>query len=390
MEYAKRMSRCGTETAFEVLARAQALERQGKEVVHLQIGEPDFDTPRHIRQAAAQALEEGWTHYAPSPGLMDLRQAVAEYVARTRGISVAPEEVVITPGGKPIIFFALLALLNEGDEAMYPNPGYPIYESVIELLGARAVPIPLREEKEFAFDADEFERLVTPRTRLVILNSPQNPTGGVLDRKTLDRVAEVARRHDFYILSDEIYSRIVYEGEPLSLASYPGLRERVIVLDGFSKTYAMTGWRLGYGVMEPTLARHVARLQTNCTSCTNSFVQRAGLAALRGPQDDVDRMVAEFRRRRDRIVAGLNQLPGVSCRMPHGAFYVFPNIKKTGMKSQELADALLNEAGVAALSGTAFGAYGEGYLRFSYANSLPNIERALQKMGEFLSARVRA
>jgi aspartate aminotransferase len=389
MEYAKRMSRCGTETAFEVLARAQALERQGKEVVHLQIGEPDFDTPRHIRQAAAQALEEGWTHYAPSPGLMELRQAIAEYVARTRGISVAPEEVVVTPGGKPIIFFALLALLNEGDEALYPNPGYPIYESVIELLGAKAVPIPLREEKDFAFDPDEFERLVTPRTRLVILNSPQNPTGGVLDKKTLDRVAEVARRHDFYVLSDEIYSRIVYQGEPLSLASYPGLRERVIVLDGFSKTYAMTGWRLGYGVMEPTLAKHVARLQTNCTSCTNSFVQRAGMAALRGPQDDVDQMVAEFRRRRDRIVAGLNQLPGVSCRMPHGAFYVFPNIRKTGMKSQELADALLNEAGVAALSGTAFGAYGEGYLRFSYANSLPNIERALQKMGEFLGARVR-
>ena len=387
MKYATRMSRCGTETAFEVLVRAQALERQGKEVVHLQIGEPDFDTPRHIRQAAATALDEGWTHYSPSPGLMEFRQVIAEHVSKTRGIAVAPEEVVVTPGGKPIMFFTMMALLDEGDEAIYPNPGVPIYESVIELLGARAVPLPLREERDFAFDVDEFERLVTPRTKLVIVNSPQNPTGGVLDKQTLDRVAEIARKQDFYILSDEIYSRIIYEGEPLSLSSYPGLKERVVILDGFSKTYAMTGWRLGYGVMEPTLAKHVARLQTNSNSCTNSFVQRAGIAALRGPQDGVDEMVAEFRRRRDAVVAGLNKLPGVSCRMPKGAFYVFPNITKTGMKSQELADSLLNEAGVATLSGTAFGAYGEGYLRLSYANSLPNLEKALQKMHEFLTKR---
>jgi aspartate/methionine/tyrosine aminotransferase len=387
MKYATRMSRCGTETAFEVLVRAQALERQGKEVVHLQIGEPDFDTPRHIRQAAATALDEGWTHYSPSPGLMEFRQVIAEHVSKTRGIAVAPEEVVVTPGGKPIMFFTMMALLDEGDEAIYPNPGFPIYESVIELLGARAVPLPLREERDFAFDVDEFERLVTPRTKLVIVNSPQNPTGGVLDKQTLDRFAEIARKHDFYILSDEIYSRIIYEGEPLSLSSYPGLKERVVILDGFSKTYAMTGWRLGYGVMEPTLAKHVARLQTNSNSCTNSFVQRAGIAALRGPQDGVDEMVAEFRRRRDAVVAGLNKLPGVSCRMPKGAFYVFPNITKTGMKSQELADSLLNEAGVATLSGTAFGAYGEGYLRLSYANSLPNLEKALQKMHEFFTKR---
>jgi len=387
MKYATRMSRCGTETAFEVLVRAQALERQGKEVVHLQIGEPDFDTPRHIRQAAATALDEGWTHYSPSPGLMEFRQVIAEHVSKTRGIAVAPEEVVVTPGGKPIMFFTMMALLDEGDEAIYPNPGFPIYESVIELLGARAVPLPLREERDFAFDVDEFERLVTPRTKLVIVNSPQNPTGGVLDKQTLDRVAEIARKQDFYILSDEIYSRIIYEGEPLSLSSYPGLKERVVILDGFSKTYAMTGWRLGYGVMEPTLAKHVARLQTTSNSCTNSFVQRAGIAALRGPQDGVDEMVAEFRRRRDAVVAGLNKLPGVSCRMPKGAFYVFPNITKTGMKSQELADSLLNEAGVATLSGTAFGAYGEGYLRLSYANSLPNLEKALQKMHEFLTKR---
>ena len=387
MKYATRMSRCGTETAFEVLVRAQALERQGKEVVHLQIGEPDFDTPRHIRQAAATALDEGWTHYSPSPGLMEFRQVIAEHVSKTRGIAVAPEEVVVTPGGKPIMFFTMMALLDEGDEAIYPNPGFPIYESVIELLGARAVPLPLREERDFAFDVDEFERLVTPRTKLVIVNSPQNPTGGVLDKQTLDRVAEIARKQDFYILSDEIYSRIIYEGEPLSLSSYPGLKERVVILDGFSKTYAMTGWRLGYGVMEPTLAKHVARLQTNSNSCTNSFVQRAGIVALRGPQDGVDEMVAEFRRRRDAVVAGLNKLPGVSCRMPKGAFYVFPNITKTGMKSQELADSLLNEAGVATLSGTAFGAYGEGYLRLSYANSLPNLEKALQKMHEFFTKR---
>jgi aspartate aminotransferase len=390
MNYATRMSRCGTETAFEVLLRAQALEREGKEVVHLQIGEPDFDTPRHIRQAAAQALEEGWTHYSPTPGLMDLREAVAEYVAKTRRVPVTPQEVVVTPGGKPIMFFTMLALLDEGDEAIYPNPGFPIYESVIDLLGAKPVPLPLHEERDFAFDADELERLVTPRTKLVIINSPQNPTGGVLDKTTLDRVAEVARRHDFYILADEIYSRIIYEGEPLSLMSYPGLKERVVLLDGFSKTYAMTGWRLGYGVMEPTLAKHVARLQTNSNSCTNSFVQRAGIAALRGPQDDVDKMVAEFRRRRDVIVAGLNRLPGVSCRMPRGAFYAFPNITKTGMRSQELADALLIEAGVATLSGTAFGAYGEGYIRLSYANSLPNIEKALRKMQAFLAKRVSA
>ena len=390
MRYATRMSRCGTETAFEVLARAQALERQGKEVVHLQIGEPDFDTPRHIRQAAAKALEEGWTHYGPSPGLMELREAIAEYVARTRGTRVTPDEVVVTPGGKPIMFFAMMALLDEGDEVIYPNPGFPIYESVIELLGARAVPLPLREERDFAFDVDELERLVTSRTKLLIVNSPQNPTGGVLDKATLDRVAEIARRHDFYILSDEIYSRIIYEGEPLSLSNYPGLEGRVILLDGFSKTYAMTGWRLGYGVMEPVLAKHVARLQTNSNSCTNSFVQRAGVAALRGPQGEVDAMVAEFRRRRDAIVAGLNRLPGVTCRLPKGAFYVFPNITRTGMRSQELADALLAEAGVATLSGTAFGAHGEGYLRLSYANSLPNIEKALQKMGDFLAVHARS
>jgi aspartate aminotransferase len=389
MDYATRMSRLGTETAFEVLARAQALERKGRPVVHLEIGEPDFDTPRHIRLAAAKALEEGWTHYGPSAGLPNLRQAVAEEVSRTRGIPVDPDEVVITPGGKPILFFSMLALLDEGDEAVYPNPGFPIYESVIRFLGARPVPLRLREENEWAFDPDELDAALTSRTKLLILNSPHNPTGGVLDRKSLDRVAEAAKRHDFYILSDEIYSRILFEGEARSIASYPGLKDRTIVLDGFSKTFAMTGWRLGYGVMEPALARHVARLMTNCNSCTASFVQQAGVAALRGPQDEIEAMVHEFRRRRDLLIAGLNELPGVSCRLPKGAFYAFPNVSGTGMKSQALADALLDEAGVAVLSGTAFGANGEGYLRLSCANSLENLEKALEKMHDYLAARVR-
>jgi len=390
MDYATRMSRLGTETAFEVLARAQALERQGRDVVHLEIGEPDFDTPRHIRDAAVRALDEGWTHYGPSAGLAELRETIAEDVSRTRGIAAQADHVVVTPGGKPILFFSLMALLDEGDEAVYPNPGFPIYESVIRFLGAKPVPLRLREENGWAFDPDELDRLLTPRTKVLILNSPHNPTGGVLSRAMLDRVAEAARRHDFYILSDEIYSRLVFEGEARSPASYPGLQERTIVLDGFSKTYAMTGWRLGYGVMETGLAKHVARLMTNCNSCTTSFVQRAGIAALRGPQDEVERMVAEFKRRRARLVGGLNELPGVSCRMPGGAFYAFPNITGTGMTSQAMADGLLDEAGVAVLSGTSFGAFGEGYVRISSANSFANLEKALERMHDFLSARVRA
>jgi len=388
MTFAKRMSRLGTETAFEVLARAQALERQGKEVVHLEIGEPDFDTPPHIRKAAIDALEAGWTHYGPSAGLMDAREAVAEDVARWRRIPVSPQQVVITPGGKPILFFTLMALLDEGDEAIYPNPGFPIYESVIRFLGAKAVPIPLREKNDWGIDLGELESLITPRTKLLILNSPHNPTGGVLDPSVVDEIAELAARRKLYVLSDEIYSRILFDAPHRTPAAHAGIRDRVIILDGFSKTYAMTGWRLGYGVMHPDLAQHVARLMTNCNSCTNSFVQKAGIAALRGPQDAVDRMVAEFRRRRDRLVAGLNELPGISCTVPRGAFYAFPNVTGTGLSSQALADALLSEAGVACLSGTAFGAHGEGYLRLSCANSLPNLEKALARMGEYLSARV--
>jgi aspartate/methionine/tyrosine aminotransferase len=384
------MSRLGTETAFEVLARAQALERKGRDVVHLEIGEPDFDTPKHIRDAAVQALNDGWTHYGPSAGLAEMREAVAQAVSRSRGIPVSAEEVVVTPGGKPILFFTLLALLDEGDEAIYPNPGFPIYESVIRFAGAKPVPLRLREESNWAFDPDELDRLITPRTKVLVLNSPHNPTGGVLSSAALDRVAAAARKHSFSILSDEIYSRLVYDGEARSIASYPGLKDRTIILDGFSKTYAMTGWRLGYGVMETPLAKHVARLMTNCNSCTATFVQRAGIAALQGSQAPVEAMVEEFRVRRDRLVAGLNELPGVSCRMPGGAFYAFPNITGTGMTSQQMADGLLDEAGVAVLSGTAFGSFGEGYLRLSCANSLAKLETALERMHEFLTVRVRA
>jgi len=390
MDFATRMSRLGTETAFEVLARAQALERKGRDVVHLEIGEPDFDTPKHIRDAAVQALNDGWTHYGPSAGLAEMREAVAQDVARTRGIPVSADEVVVTPGGKPILFFTLLALLDEGDEAIYPNPGFPIYESVIRFAGAKPVPLRLREESNWAFDPDELDRLITPRTKVLVLNSPHNPTGGVLSVAALDRVAAAARKHSFSILSDEIYSRLVYDGEARSIASYPGLKDRTIILDGFSKTYAMTGWRLGYGVMETALAKHVARLMTNCNSCTATFVQRAGIAALQGSQAPVEAMVEEFRVRRDRLVAGLNGLPGVSCRMPGGAFYAFPNITGTGMTSQQMADGLLDEAGVAVLSGTAFGSFGEGYLRLSCANSLAKLETALERMHEFLTVRVRA
>ncbi len=386
MNFAARMARLGTETAFEVLARAQALEAQGRSVVHLEIGEPDFDTPVHIRRAAQEAMEAGWTHYGPSAGLRDFREAIAADVARTRGIPVDADQVVVTPGGKPILFFSMLALLDEGDEAIYPNPGFPIYESVIEFLGAKAVPIRLREDRNWAFDLDELASLITPRTKLLILNSPHNPTGGMLDRTTLEGIAALALKHDFWILSDEIYSRVTYGRAHESITGVPALRERTIILDGFSKTYAMTGWRLGYGVMEKKLATHVARLMTNCNSCTNTFVQKAGKVAITGPQDSVTAMVEEFHRRRDRLVAGLNALPGVTCTMPQGAFYVFPNITGTGMKSADLAKALLEEAGVATLSGTAFGAYGEGYLRLSYANSLPNLELAVERMGGWLAA----
>ncbi len=389
MDFATRMSRLGTETAFEVLARAQALEAQGKSVVHLEIGEPDFDTPEHIRRAAADALETGWTHYGPSAGQRDLREAIAAYIEKTRGIYVEPEQVVVTPGGKPILFYTMLTLLQEGDEAIYPNPGFPIYESMIDFVGAKAVPLRLREERNWSFDVEELASLITPRTKLLVLNSPHNPTGGTLDHATLRAIAGLAEKHPFTILSDEIYSRMQYGGTHESIATFPGLQERTILLDGFSKTYAMTGWRLGYGVMAKPLAVHMARLMTNSNSCTNSFVQKAGVAALNGPQGPAEDMIAEFHRRRDHIVAGLNALPGVTCTMPGGAFYAFPNITGTGMTSADLARAMLDEAGVAVLSGTAFGKYGEGYLRLSYANSIANLDKALERMGPYLEEKLK-
>jgi len=384
LRLAEAMSRLGTETAFEVLVRAQQLERAGREIVHLEIGEPDFPTAPHIIEAAARALREGWTHYGPSAGLPQLREAVAEEVARRRGIPVDPSQVVVTPGGKPIMFFAILALVDRGDEVVYPNPGYPIYESMINFVGGRAVPYGFREDHDFDADVGEIIDKISDRTRLLILNSPQNPTGGVIPRDALAELARAVADRDFFILSDEIYSRLIYEGAHTSIAQFPGFADRAIILDGFSKTYAMTGWRLGYGVMPPDLARQVTQLQTNATSCTASFTQVAGIAALRGDQSGVDAMREEFRRRRSVIVEGLNRIPGFRCRQPHGAFYVFPNITGTGRDSRTLANALLNEAGVACLSGTAFGAGGEGYLRFSFANSVENIQKALAWMGEWV------
>ena len=383
MKLAPRMARLGTESAFEVLARARALERQGRDIIHLEIGEPDFDTPKHIKDAAKQALDAGATHYGPSAGLPEVREAIATHVGETRGVPVAPEEVVVTPGGKPIMFFTIMALAGQGDEVVYPNPGFPIYESVINFVGARAVAVPLREDTGFSFDLDLFERSVTDRTRLIIINSPGNPTGGVLDARALERVAAIAVARDIPVLSDEIYRYFLYEGDFVSISGFPGMHERTIILDGFSKTYAMTGWRLGYGVMPTALAEHVTRLMVNSNSCTASFVQLAGIAALQGDQTPVGEMVAEFKRRRDLIVAGLNTLPGVKCIVPRGAFYVFPNITGTGRRSAEIAERLLDEAGVAVLAGTAFGEHGEGYLRLSYASSEANLRRALERMHDF-------
>jgi aspartate/methionine/tyrosine aminotransferase len=383
LQLARRMSRLGTETAFEVLNKARALERQGKSIIHLEIGEPDFDTPANVIEAGVDALHKGWTHYGPSAGLPELRQTIADYVSRTRSVKVSPEQVVVVPGGKPIIFFTILALIDEGDEVIYPNPGFPIYESMIHYVGGKAVPIHLREERDFSLDVDELAALITDRTKLIILNSPQNPTGGVMQRKDVEQVAQIIGDRNILVLSDEIYSRLLFEGDHFSIMSVPGMQERTILLDGFSKTYAMTGWRMGYGVMRPDLAAHITRLATNSTSCTASFTQIAGIEALRGDQSSVDKMCAEFKRRRDVFVAGLNKIKGFSCRLPKGAFYVFPNITKTGWKSKPLADALLEQAGIAALSGTAFGDFGEGYLRFSVANSLENLQQALDRLDQW-------
>jgi aspartate/methionine/tyrosine aminotransferase len=382
----RRMARLGTETAFEVLSKAKALERTGRSIVHLEIGEPDFSTPPHIVEAAVDALRGGWTHYGPSAGLRELREAIANYVSHTRGVQVDPDEVVVVPGGKPIMFYVMLALIDEGDEVIYPNPGFPIYESMIRYAGGTPVPIPLREERDFAMDVDEMAHLITPSTRLIILNSPQNPTGGVLARGDIERAAAAIGDRNILVLADEIYSRLQFEGKPFSIMSVPGMQERTILLDGFSKTYAMTGWRIGYGVMRADLAAQITRLMTNSNSCTASFTQRAALAALSGDQSAVDTMRLEFEQRSRAFVAGLNRIRGFSARMPKGAFYVFANITCTGWASKKLADALLEEAGVAALSGTAFGSYGEGYLRFSVANSMENLMEALKRIDAWVGA----
>jgi aspartate aminotransferase len=380
LRLADRMSRLGTESAFEVLVRARELEARGKEIIHLEIGEPDFATPPNIIEAAARALREGWTHYGPSAGLPELREAVAGETAQRLGITVDPAEVVVTPGGKPIMFFTILALVERDDEVLYPDPGFPIYESLIRFVGAKAVPYGLREDRDFDVDVGEVLEKITGRTRLIILNSPHNPTGGVMSHAEVARLAQALAGREIFVLSDEIYSRLIYEGEHASLAQFPAMREQTIILNGFSKTYAMTGWRMGYGVMRADLARQITLLMVNSNSCTASFSQVAAVEALRGPQDAVDHMREEFRRRRAVIVEGLNRIPGFRCRQPHGAFYAFPNIKQTGKPARALADALLNEAGVACLAGTAFGEWGEGYLRFSFANSIENLQKALGRI----------
>ncbi len=385
--FAKAMDRLGTETAFEVLARARELEAQGRNVVHLEIGEPDFDTPANIVDAAKRALDQGYTHYGPSAGLPAFRETIARYVAADRGIPVDPANVVVTPGAKPIMFYMMMAVLDPGDEAMYPNPGFPIYESLINYLGAKPVPLALRQENEFRLDLDEVRDRITPRTKLLVINSPHNPTGGALPASDIAALAAILREHpDVWVLSDEIYSKLPYEDEHVSITRESGMRERTVLLDGFSKTYAMTGWRLGYGVMPVELAKKVAQLATNCNSCTASFVQMAGIEALTGSQDAAHRMRDEFRVRRDHLVAGLNRIEGIHCLLPRGAFYVFPDVRELGGPSREIARQLLDDFGVACLSGTAFGAFGEGHLRFSYANSIENLDLALERIQSFVSS----
>lgn len=387
MNLAACMNRIGTETAFEVLLRARELEAKGRSVIHLEIGEPDFATPRHVIEAAKDALDAGWTHYGPTQGYPELREAIAEHVASTRGVPVEASQVCVVPGGKPIIFYSILALIEPGDEVVYPDPGFPIYESMIRFAGGIPVPMPLLEDRGFCFDLNLFREKLRSKTKMVILNSPQNPTGGVIPEGDLREIAALVAERDVVVLSDEIYSRIYYGKPPVSIARFPGMFDKTIILDGFSKTYAMTGWRIGYGVMPNWLVDPVNRLMVNSNSCTASFTQRAALAALKGPQDDVIAMVAEFRRRRDAVCAGLNSIPGIRCQIPEGAFYAFPNIKATGMKSKEIADRLLTEAGVATLSGSSFGTYGEGYLRLSYANSFENLLEAVERIRRFIESR---
>ncbi len=385
MQLAKRIGRMRGEGAFEVLVRARELEARGRDVIHMEIGEPDFPTPPHILEAGRKALADGYTKYGPTQGDPELRQVIAEHVAATRGIRVDESQVVVTPGAKPILFYSMLALLEPGDEVLYPNPGFPIYESVIGACGAKPVALPLLEERGFSIDLDRFRDLLTDRTRLIILNSPQNPTGGTIPPADLRVIADLVAERDLLVLSDEIYNLIAFDERPTSIASLDGMGHKTIVLDGFSKAYSMTGWRIGYGVFPQWMVEAVCLLQVNSASHTASFTQRAAIEALRGPQDSVQAMVAEFRRRRDAIVAGLTGVPGFRCAVPGGAFYAFPNIEGTGTDSSELAERILREAGVACLAGNSFGAYGEGYLRFSYATALDRIEIAIERIRAMLS-----
>jgi aspartate/methionine/tyrosine aminotransferase len=384
MSLARRALIPETPSILEILARARSLEAQGRQIIHLEIGEPDFETPPHIREAAVRALGAGYTHYGPSAGLPEVRRAIADYLSADRGVPIEPAQVVVTPGAKPALFFTLCALVDPGDEVIYPNPGFPAYKETIDVLGGVGVPMRLEEDRGFSVDLDRFASLVSPRTKVCVLNSPQNPTGGMLSRDVLEGIAALSRKHGFYVLTDEIYSRMVYDGAFVSYYALPGVTERTILVDGFSKTYAMTGWRLGYAVLPRGLAPAVTRLFSNANSCTCSFVQMAGIEALKGPQDCVRDMVSEFEARRDLLVDGLNRIPGFRCHKPAGAFYVFPNITGTGMGSTELQSFLMEKAGVAVVAGPSFGEYGEGFIRLSYANSRDNIRRALTAMASAL------
>lgn len=384
-QLASRQALLGTETAFETLAKAKELERQGKSIIHLEIGEPDFDTPEHIRDAAKQALDDGFTHYGASAGQMELREAIARHQTKRQGYEVSADSVIVTPGGKPVMFFTIMALIEQGVEAIYPNPGFPIYESMIEYMGGTAVPLQLNEETGYNADIDNLRSLITPRTKLLIVNSPNNPCGSVIPESDLEKIAAMAVENDLIVLSDEIYKDMYYGGQKhVSITKFPGMRERTVILDGFSKSYAMTGWRLGYGVFPDFLVEPITRLMTNSVSCTSVFSQMAAIAALEGPQDSVAAMMEEFTKRRDLVVEGLNSLPGITCPTPRGAFYAFPNIRGTGMSSQEFADKALYEAGVALLAGTAFGEFGDGYIRISFANSQENLREAIERLRKIL------
>lgn len=381
---ANRQTRLGTETAFETLAKARKLEAQGKHIIHLEIGEPDFDTPEHIRNAAKDALDNGFTHYGPSAGQMELRTAIAKHQSERQGYEISPERVIVTPGGKPVMFFTMMALIESGDEAIYPNPGFPIYESMIQYMGGTAVPVPLTEEFDFSLDVDHLRSLVTDKTKLIVVNSPNNPCGSIIPKDDLRKIAEIAVERDLVVLSDEIYKDMYYEGDHDSITQFPDMINRTIILDGFSKSYAMTGWRLGYGVFPEWMVEPISRLMTNSVSCTSVFSQMAAVAALEGPQDSVGVMMEEFTARRDLVVEGLNSLPGVTCRVPGGAFYAFPSVSGTGLTSKEFADRALNEAGVALLAGTAFGAHGDGYIRISFANSRENLREGIERLRKML------